>query len=270
VESRAGKPLKEAEYMRIRRRYAVIFALAAAGALAVTGIALAATTSTFSFKFSPSTAPKTTFKAGGLFTDLETHYTNPGNNVPGGAVERTQIFLDKNFKVNPNAAAKCASSKLSGKTMKQAMAACSSALVGTGTATATANGLFEIHGCVLLFNGPLKNNHPTLNVFTRVQASNPSNITCTNPANNSQGNATILLTGELKPATSPYGKVLDVNHITQAASFPLEVFKTTIKKGNYISARCAAADHLWRMKTTWTYNNGKSATVSKTQPCTVG
>jgi hypothetical protein len=270
VESRAGDPLKEAEYMRIRRRYAVIFALAAAGALAIAGVAIAATTSTFSFKFSPSTAPKTTFKAGGLFTDLETHYTTPGNNIPGGAVERTQIFLDKNFKINPNAAAKCPASKLANQTMKGAMAACSKALVGKGTAQATANGAFNINGCVLLFNGPLKNNHPTLNVFTRVQASNPSTISCANPSTNTQGNATILLTGELKPATSPYGKVLDVNHITQAATFPLTIFKTTIKKGNYISARCNAADKTWRMKTTWTYNNGKSFTSAKTQKCTVG
>src|SRR5215212_8683399 len=210
--------------MRNRRRSAVIFALAAAGVLAVAGIAFAAPTSSFSFKFSPSTAPKTTFKAGSLFTNLSTHYTNPWNNNPGGAVERTQIYLDKNFKISPGAAAKCSSSQLAGKTMKQAMAACGSALVGKGTATATANGLFEINGCVLLFNGKPQNNLPTLLVFTRVQASNPSTISCTNPANNSQGNATVLLTGVLRDATSPYGKVLDVNHITQAASFPLEVF----------------------------------------------
>jgi hypothetical protein len=256
--------------MRNRRRFAVITALAAAGALAVAGIAIAATTSSFSFKMSPSTAPKTTYKAGSLFTDLETHYTSPGNNVPGGAVERTQIFLDKNFKINTKAAAQCSSNQLSGKTMKQAMAACSKALVGTGTATATANGLFEIHGCVLLFNGQPQGGLPTLKVFTRVQAANPSNITCTNPSNNSQGNATVLLNGVLKSASSPYGKVLDVNHITQAASFPLEVFKTTIHKGNYISTRCAASDKTWRMKTTWTYNNNKSFTSAKTQKCTVG
>ncbi len=256
--------------MRNRRRFAVITALAAAGALAVAGVAIAATTSTFSFKFSPSTVPKKTFKAGSLFTDLETHYTNPGNNIPGGAVERTQIFLDKNFKINTNAAAKCSSNQLAGKTMKQAMAACSKALVGKGTATATANGLFEIHGCVLLFNGQPQNGLPTLKVFTRVQAANPSRITCTNPATNGQGNATVLLNGVLKNASSPYGKVLDVNHITQAASFPLEVFKTTIKKGNYISARCAAADKTWRMKTKWTYNNNKSFTQARTQRCAIG
>ena len=73
------------------------------------------------------------------------------------------------------------------------MAACKNALVGTGTATATANGIFIINGCVLLFNGPPQEfppGLPTLNVFTRVQTSNPSTITCGNPATNDQGNGT--------------------------------------------------------------------------------
>jgi len=252
--------------MRIRRRSAVIFALAAAGALAIAAVAFAAPTSTFSFKMSPSNVPKTTYQNGSLFTDIATHYTNPGNNNPGGATERTQIYLDKNWKINTSAATKCSSSQLAGKTMAQAMAACKNALVGTGTATATANGLFEIHGCVLLFNGQPQAGNPTLQVFTRVQASNPSNITCGNPSTNTQGNATVLLTGVLKNATAPYGKVLDVDHITQAASFPLEEFKTTVKKGSYISAKCPTSP--WHMKTTWTYNNNTTKTVSKTQPCT--
>lgn len=257
--------------MRIRRRYAVLIAVAAIAGVAIVGVALAATTSTFTFKASPSTAPKSTYQAGSLYTDLETHYTNPGNNIPGGAVERTQIYLDKYFKVNPKAATKCAASQLSGKTMKQAMAACGTALVGKGAAKATANGLFEINGCVLLFNGkPTSTGLPTLQVFTRVQAANPSNISCTNPANNNQGNATVLLSGVYRPTTGQYSKILDVNHITQAASFPLESYKTTVKKGNYASARCGAADHLWHMKVVWTYNNGKSSSVSKTQKCTVG
>jgi hypothetical protein len=256
--------------MRIRRRYAVLLALMAVAGLAVAGIALAATTSTFSFKASPSTAPKTSFVAGSLYTDLETHYTNPGNAIPGGAVDRTQIYLDKNFKVDPTAASKCAASKLSNQTMKGAMANCKSALVGSGKAQATANGAFNINGCVLLFNGQPQSGKPTLQVFTRVQASNPSNISCTNPSGNTQGNATILLTGVYKATTGTYSKILDVQHITQAAQFPLTIYKTTVKHGNYASARCAAADHLWHMKIVWTYNNGKTSNVSHTQQCTVG
>ena len=252
--------------MGIRRRSAAIFALAAVGVVAVAAVAVAAPTSTFTFTMSPSNVPKTTYQNVGLATDLVTHYTNPGNNNPGGAVERTQIYLDKNWKINPGAAAKCSSSQLAGKTMKAAMAACKNALVGTGTATATANGLFTIHGCVLLFNGQPQNGLPTLKVFTRVQASNPSNITCGNPTTNTQGNATVLLNGVLRNATAPYGKVLDVDKITQSASFPLEEFKTTIKHGSYIQAKCPTSP--WHMQTTWTYNNNTKKTVTRTQACT--
>src|SRR6476660_8720416 len=109
--------------MRIRRRSAAIFALAAVGVVAVAAVAIAAPTSTFTFKMTPTNAPKTPYTNGTLATDLITHYTNPGNNNPGGAVERTQIYLDKNWKINTGAAAQCSSSQLSGKTMKAAMAA---------------------------------------------------------------------------------------------------------------------------------------------------
>src|SRR5690349_598899 len=200
--------------MRIRKRYAVLIAVAAVAGVALAGVALAAPTSTFTFKVTPSTAPKNTYKPVALFSDLKTHYTNPGNNNPGGAVERAQLYLDKYSKVDPSQAAKCAPSQLQNKTMKQAMAACKNALVGTGTATATANGLFNINGCVPLFNGQPQSGLPTLQVFTRVQAANPSTISCANPATNNQGNTTILLNGVLRPATGLYNKVLDVNHIT--------------------------------------------------------
>lgn len=255
--------------MRIRRRSALIFALVAGGALVVAGVAMA-TTSSFTFSFSPSKVPKKTYKAGALTSNLVTSYTKPGNNFPGGAVERTQLFLDQNWKISPGAAKKCSAGQLANRTMKQAMAACKKAKVGSGVATANANGNFIIHGCVLLFNGTKQGGKPTLQVFTRVQASNPSVISCADPASNSKGNLTILLTGVLKDAQSPYGQVLDVNHITQSASFPLEIFKTTIKKGNYISARCKAANKTWNMKVIWTYNNNAKRTVKRTQPCQVG
>jgi hypothetical protein len=76
----------------------------------------------------------------------------------------------------------------------------------------------------------------------------------------------VILTGVLRSAASPYGKVLDVNHITQSSSNPFETFKATIKHGAYISAKCPTSP--WHMKTTWTYNNNTQNTISKTQPCT--
>ena len=259
--------------MGIRRRSAAIFALAAVGVVAVAAVAIAAPTSTFTSKMTPSNPPKTTYKNGSLATDLKTTYTNPGNSNPGGAIQRTQIYLDKNWKINTGAASKCADNQLAGKTMKDAMTACKNALIGSGTATATANGVFQINGCVLLFNGKPATSGPdaglpTLKVFTRVQASNPSTISCANPTTNAQGNATILLNGVLRNATGLYGKVLDVNNITQSASFPLEEFKTTIGKSTstYMQAKCPTTP--WHTQVTWTYNDNTKKTVSKTQPCT--
>ena len=257
----------------IRRwRGRVIVAIALVGVLAVAGVAFSATnaSSTFTFKLSPSTLPKTTYKSASLLSNLVTKYKEPGNDHVNGAVERDQIYLDQNWKINPNAVPKCSPAQLAGKTMKQAIAVCGKSLVGTGIATANANGSFIINGCVLLFNGPTQNGQATLDVFDRVQISNPSKITCTSPSTNSQGNGTVLLRGVLKNASAPYGKVLDVNHITQSAAFPLEIFKTTIHKGNYLTARCNSADKTWHMQSTWTYNSGGKVTVKKTQPCTVG
>jgi hypothetical protein len=250
--------------MRIRRMYFTVLGLVVAGAVAVGGIAMAASSSTFSFKAIPSKAPKNRYKAGALFTDLKTSYT-----IPADPVERTQIYLDKYFRVNPNAATKCSPSQLSAKTMAQAMAACKTALVGKGTATAQAS-FGTINACVLLFNGKPQSGNPTLQVFTRAQATPNSQISCANPATNNQGNATVLLTGVYRGASGKYSRVLDVNKITQASPFPLTRYVTTVKRGNYASARCAAADHLWHMQIKWTYKSGKSTTVHKTQRCTVG
>jgi hypothetical protein len=252
--------------MRRKRVYLPVLGVAAAIAMALAAIAMAASTSTFTFKTSPSTAPKNTYKSGSLFTDLITHYTNPAD-----PVDRTQIFLDKNFKVTPSAAAKCSSSQLSNKTMKQAMGACKNALVGTGKATAQGPAAIgTIRACVLLFNGQPKGGNPTLLVFTRAQATPNSQISCANPSNNNQGNATVLLEGIYKPASGKYGKVLDVAGITQKSPFPLTRYTTTVKHGNYASARCAAADKTWHIQIVWTYKSGAKNTVHKTQRCTVG
>jgi hypothetical protein len=149
------------------------------------------------------------------------------------------------------------------------MAACKNAKVGKGKATAQA-AFGTVNACVLLFNGKPQNGKPTLKVFTRAQATPNSQIDCSKPATNNSGNATVLLNGVYKDASGKYGKVLDVNKITQASPFPLTRYTTTVKKGKYASARCKAADKKWHMKITWTYDSGKASTVHKTQKCKVG
>jgi len=262
----------------MKRRSAVILALAMAGVLAVAGVALAAATSTVSLNFAPSTLPSTTFKSGKITVHTHTNYTNPGNSNPGGATERAQLYFDDDFKVNTGATPLCTPT---GGDMANAMSECGSSLIGTGTATASANGAFVIHGCVLAFNGK-KNaaGNNTVVLFTRVSVTNPSLMTCGSPATNHQGNTTVLLKGVLTNNTSVGGadliggKQLDFNHITSVAAFPLTDFNVSVQKGNYIQARChdAATNGARRLnlQTKFTYNNSTTQIVNANKTCTVG
>jgi hypothetical protein len=259
--------------MRIKRRLAVILALATAGALAVAGVAMATGSSTVTLNFTPSNLPTTTFQAGKVTVHTHTNYTNPGNSNPGGATQRAQLFFDDDFKLNTAAAPKCTPT---GGDMANAMTQCASAKIGAGTAQATANGAFTINGCVLVFNGTPSGGFPTVVLFTRVNVTNPSTMTCGNPAGNHQGNTTVILKGQLKanpntmPADYTGGKQLDINNITSVAAFPLTDFNVNVQKGNYISARCHDADHKLNLQTKFTYNGGTPATqtVNANKACT--
>jgi hypothetical protein len=263
--------------MRTSRRLAVTLAVAAAGAWAVTGIALAGVASNGDnsnidkFAVSPSKLPKKKFKAASTTFDLSNVYANPGNGNPGGAVHRTQIYVDDDIKFTPSAAAKCNPASISGNIpMSQAMAACGKAKVGSGPVAASANGAFVINGCALLFNGTPQGGKPTLLAFARTQVSNPSNISCADPANNNQGNASVLLQGILNKGSGDFGTLLDFNNIEQASPFPLTKFYAKVKKGNYISAKCHDSNKTLNVKVAWTYNDGTQEIESASQKCKVG
>jgi hypothetical protein len=91
--------------MRIRGRRVAIFAVAAIGALAAAGAALAITNnvSTVNFKFTPNSPPfsKTTFKSGSLFVHTHTDFLHPADKARGGFVKRVQLFFDSDLKFNP-------------------------------------------------------------------------------------------------------------------------------------------------------------------------
>ncbi len=255
--------------MRSKRRVTVVLALAAAMSLAVAGIAYAAISSTVSFKFSPNKVSKTTPKAGKLNVHTHTNYSD----VNSQYTDRAQLYFDKDFSVNPNALGKCNKTSISGtKTMKQAMAACGSKLIGKGTATAAAGGNV-VHACVLAFNGSGSGGHVLL--FTRANVAPPFSINCSSPKTNTAGNTNVLLDGALKPARKAgYGKLLDFNHIHDASALPLTDFNVTVGKGvagathatNYVKAKCSHTPKKWKMQTKFTYSAG-TQTVNSTQTC---
>jgi hypothetical protein len=254
--------------MRIRRRYAAIFAVAAVGALAAAGAALAITNnaSRVNFKFTPNSPPfsKTTFKSGSLFVHTHTDFASPGVKAQGGFVKDVKLFFDNDMKFNPGSVPVCSQS-LANTNEQQAMAKCGNALVGRGTAQATNTAGATIPGCVLAFNGP-KNGagQPTIILHSRFVMPSP----CPNPSTSTGGSVDAILKGTLKPANKAgFGKMLDVPNIDQQP-LPLKDFTTTVKKGSYVQARCSASP--LKIQGVFTYSGSGQApdTVNATQACT--
>ena len=270
--------------MRIKRRLTVVLALAAAAALGSVGVSQAINAnSTETFSISPKTGLGSTGKPVKLTVHTHTNYS-----VSGTKTTRARLFFDKNILFNPSAVPKCTTSSVSGNiTMQQAMAACGSKLVGTGTAQANLSSPGDVHGCVLVFNAVDGNpsvggNQPGVLLFTRLQV--PGTISCANAASNMSGNATVLLQaplatnpasttpgGSLPAAYYQGGKWLDFNNIPQ--TLPLSDFNVQTGKGapqtnltgtkaNYVKAKCTARSGLgsptkkWVMRTIFKYNSG--------------
>jgi hypothetical protein len=284
--------------MRIKRRLIAVCALAATAALAAAGAAWAINAnSTATLAVSP-TNPGGTFKPSKLTIHTHTNYT-----VNGTKTSRARLFFDKNLQFNLSAVPKCPTASVSGTlTMQQAMAACGTKLVGTGTAQANLATPGDTHGCVLVFNAVDANpsvggNQPGILLFTRLQV--PGTINCSNPASNTNGNGTVLLQAPL--ATNPAsttpggalpaayyqgGKWLDFNNIPQ--TIPLSDFNVAVGKGapgtnltgtkaNYIKAKCTSRSGLgspakkWVLRTIFKYSSGsplEQAVNSKTGACT--
>ncbi|MGH2926493.1 MAG: hypothetical protein ACRDK1_11055 [Solirubrobacterales bacterium] len=251
--------------MRFGRRTAVVIAVAAASALAVVGVAMAATRSTAVFNFSPDKVPKKTYKPGKLFVHTHTNYSSTSSKT-----QRAQLYFDDDFKIRTRGIPQCNKSKISGTvTMQAAMAACGRAKVGSGKAQAAA-GSNTVNACVLAFNGKPSNGKPTLLLFTRANVAPPFTINCSSPSTNTQGNTNVLLVGLYKGATGDFGTQLDIDHIDSASALPLTDFRTTIKRGRYVSARCHDKNRTWNMKTKFTYlSPSGTQTVNSSETCRV-
>jgi hypothetical protein len=254
--------------MRFRRRHVAIFAVAAIGALAAAGAALAITdnNSSVNFKFTPNSPPfsKTTFKSGSLFVHTHTNFAHPGVKASGGFVKDVKLYFDSDMKFNPGSVPVCNKS-LANTTEAQAMAKCGNALVGKGAAQATNSTNGTIPGCVLAFNGP-KNSagQPTIILHSRFVMPSPCP---TNPSTSSTGNVDAILTGTLKPANKAgYGKVLDVPNI-DTQPLPLKDFTTTVKRGSYVQARCSASPLRVQGKFTYSGSGQAADTTNATQAC---
>ena len=285
--------------MRIKRRLTVVVALAAATALGAVGVALgAAAHSTVSFSVAPKTGLGATGKPVKLTVHTHTNYPDVGPTK----TTRAQLYFDKNIVFNPSAMPKCAATSVSGNiTMAQAMAACGTKLVGTGTAQANFVAAGDVKGCVLAFNAldadsSKSGNQPGILLYTRLKLPPVGTFNCANPSSNGGGDVPVLLKaplagnptstnpgGTLPAANFSGGKWLDFNNIPQ--NLPLSDFNVQTGKGaagtnltgtkaNYIRAKCTsrAGKKNWKMRTIFTYNQGSplKQAVNSTFPATGG
>ena len=119
--------------------------------------------------------------------------------------------------------------------------------------------------------------------YTRWQFAGPtSTIDCSHPARNTEGNVTFVLRAELKRATGDFGRRLDIDRIDQfqvgsSGEGPppphplieLTQLNLTLKRSDYVSARCHDGNRTWNAKARFTYTDDESQTARVRQLCHV-
>ncbi len=257
-----------------KRGYAFVLVVAVATASLTAVVSSSAATNNVShasFGFQPTKVPKKAYKAGKITVHTDTVFASPGIKPDGGFTKRVQIYFDKNIKFNTKAAKTCAGAFSSNTTMALAMAQCRKAKIGTGLASTAPPSDFP--GCVIAFNGVPLGKNPTIVLYTRVSFTTGGKPNCSDPAHNNSGDTSATLIGVLRPASGQYGKQLDVNNI-DGLPLPLDDFTSSIKKGDYVSARCKSGNKKWHVKTVHTYSGGPPSpqppvTVAETEKCKV-
>jgi len=264
--------------MRTRRRVGLLLASAAAlgvGLFAFTGSAAAA----------PPVVPSCTFPAtagsdscgtlrvdksgGGALTVGSSVNARLGVRVRSqfspSSSETTSVDLsfDKNIAlalsgVTPT----CAASKLTGKNIAQAWAACGpgggstknaylstglgNSVSGIGSTTIDANGI----ACTLIFKGA-DNTH--VSIYARAPIGSVTTTGCNNPATNTGGTTTIVFTGTLTATNgATYNYKLHIAN-TQTANPALDDFYATIDRGSVFKAKCPASGYKFKMLGHWVY-----------------
>jgi hypothetical protein len=261
-----------------RRLAGLVLAVGAAGSLLTAGVALGAN-STLSFSFRcdgqpvSNQCPKATRTTGKLSLLAQPD--------PLARARRIQFLFDNDFRFRPWVVPKCAPGQLASADMAQAITACGSTLIGTGTAAfGDPGGGGHVFGCVLLFNGtndPSTRDPRILFYLRYLEEQSPNQLHCEDdPASNHGGDGTGVSPATLKTvAQGDYRTELDY----PAPSFgfiPLGRLAFDLDAGTaangYMKARCFDPDHVWNLRTKITYAvvGNPPETVSSTKTCKVG
>jgi hypothetical protein len=271
--------------MRIRRRYAILVAVAATafGAFGAAAAAQANNVSTLpTWNVTPSALPgpggTPPFANAQLDVQTHTNFTSPGNKPAGGFTKTVTLLFDDDVKLNLAGIPSCTATFGGSTTIAQAWERCGpgadtapevnaylsppTAVSGTASTAPASN----FNGCTLVF----KKSATQVLLFARMTLVANGTPNCASPATNSSGNTSVTLAGTLSSAgVADYGTKLTVPNV-DLQPLPLDDFKAKLKRTSAFQARCRDSNKLLNLRGTFAYSGSGEApdTVNKTKACT--
>jgi hypothetical protein len=272
--------------MRIRRRYAILVAVAATAfaAFGAAGAAQANNVSTLpTWNVTPSALPGPggipPFANVALGVQTHTNFTSPGNKPAGGFTKSVLLRFDDDVKLNLAGIPSCTATFGGSTTIAQAWERCGpgadtspevnaylsppTAVSGTASTAPASN----FNGCTLVF----KKSATSVLLFARMTLVANGTPNCASPATNSSGNTSVTLAGNLASSTAiaDYRQILTVPNV-DLQPLPLDDFKANLKRAAVFQARCRDSNQLLNLRGVFTYSGSGEApdTVNKTKACT--
>lgn len=240
------------------RKY-VILAVVALAAMAMASFAQADDIQSIDASIKPTKLDKKKYAPAQLFVDIQTK-NNPGSDQPPSAT-RTVVDFTTNLKFDTSAVPHCQGSEadLQNTTTESAKQVCgnkSIVSIASGTSAhvtvdsnpAAPGGAIPIDVVVTAFNGTDPN---TIYLHARADAANNTSV----------------LVGKLgKGRSSGFGSNLDVT-IPPLLAGAIDDFKTTVKNGKYVQARCKSKTNQFAAETTFTNYTSPKVTDTTSTKC---
>lgn len=257
--------------MRKRRIY-VIGAVALAVAVAVAGIAYAATAvQTTKVKYKPSTLDKKKYEKVKYDVTVDTQDADDPDAVPPDADE-TRLLIDNSTKFVTKGIPQCDKASIENTTTEQAKQECGDAQVGAGEAVVdlpSAGGTLHFNAVVTAFNG-----EPA--AAGRATASGGGSPTIHLHSRVTQLSTTVILTGTLekiKQGDFGYKLTVPIEDIAGGAG-GIRHFQTAVGKGfvnkPYARARCNDSNKKLDLKVETDFSDAPTTTATASQKCKVG
>ena len=209
----------------------------------------------------PTKLEKKKFKPATIFVDVITDNNDEGNPDQPPSADRTRVDFSPNMKFTPSAVPTCkvSSAALANTTTDAAKSAC-----GNGSIVSVA-GAGKTEAEVKIDPNPVVNGDTPIVVPVVVTAFNGfEKDTLYLHARADDVNNTSVLVGKLTKGPAGYGRTLDVT-IPDLLAGAISDFKTTVKNGKYVQARCKDKTPTFQARTD--YENHTPTTATAEDPC---